>query len=126
MKAKLIKTDGDYLEAIVEIAGHEYIVMGEFNGKSINLGSELDIELSGNDLNDLDWDEIFTLNPSQEKRLQHIKGWTYFGLGEIVSVNPVIVDCGIIKIEDAFSTKDVKCLGEFIGLKINRLDAYAT
>jgi hypothetical protein len=44
-------------------------------------------------------------------------------LGRIMSVDPVRVDCGIYVEERALFTHDARAIGEFVGFRIERLDA---
>lgn len=126
MKANFISTEGDYLEAKIEVRGHTYTVMDEFGGNRYEPGDEISIRLSELVVNASEWNEIFNNNPNKEKILKCIRGWNYFALGEVISVTPVVVDCGVMKIESPFFTNDPRCIGEFVGFNIDRLDAIGT
>jgi hypothetical protein len=126
MKAKLIKTDGPGLEAIVEIDDREYRVMAEFGWSaehSPRIGDTFDVELSAMLDDAWSWERIFAANPEQRVGLEPLGGWSYLALGRITSVDPVRVDCGIYVEERALFTHDAKVVGEFVGFRIERLDA---
>ena len=123
MKAKFISTEGKYLEAKISIADEVFIVMDEFGGEELTIGDELEIELSELITDQCEWNDIYSLNSSKEKKLKNIKGWQYLAFGEIISVSPVVVDCGLMKFKEPFYTNDQKCIGEFVGFKVARLSA---
>jgi hypothetical protein len=50
--------------------------------------------------------------------------WSYSAYGQIVSINPVIVDCGIAKLDLGCFSKDNRLIGEYIFFDIARLDIY--
>lgn len=126
MKAKFISTEGDFLEAKIEIHDQIYSVMDDFNGSRFTSGDDLKIRLSEYISDEFQWDAIFNANHKKVKKLEHIRSWSYFALGQIISVSPVIVDCGIIQIKNPFSTNDPSCIGEFVGFTVARLDANDT
>lgn len=119
--------DDEGLEAIVDIDGHEVAAMDCFGYTCrINEGDVLDVNLViGINDGSEKWDDIFSGNPERIKLLQKIEGWSYRAFGEIVQVNPVIVDCGIVEFEDVVSTHDQRCIGEFVAFNIKRLDIWA-
>ena len=125
MKARFISTEGDYLEAKIEIDGTIFSVMDDFNGKTCEIGDEIDISLSESITDPGVWDDIFNSNPDKEKKLINTGGWEYLCLGEVIAVSPVTVDCDIMKIEEPFFTNDRRCIGEFVGFKMARLSATA-
>jgi len=126
MIAKFISSDGEYLEARIEIDGMQYFVMDEFGGDSLDPGAQIEIDLSALPNDEESWEQIFQANPERKKELRHISGWSYFSLGQITAVNPVVCDCGVTYLDAPISTTDEKCIGEFIGFKIDRLDANST
>lgn len=121
--ATFIATDGAYLEAIIEVDGQRLHVMDEFGGAQLAAGSPFQAELWPM-LSELDdWDAIFRANPGREKRLLRLDGWRYLALGQVVSVDPVVCDCGLLRVEDAFRTHDARCVGAWVGVTLARLDA---
>jgi hypothetical protein len=127
LKAMLIKTDGPWLEAEIAIGTERFVVMDEFSidaRSSPSLGSEFRVELSAGLINEEEtWEFIFASNPEEKKCLEHLDGWRYHAYGEIISINPVVVDCGIIRVEDVVHTGDSRVVGAFVSFTIERLDA---
>jgi hypothetical protein len=123
MEVNLIKTEGYALEAQVEYAGTVLHVMDEFSppGERSAPGSIRQAEFSYETFEALTWEETFSGNPRCRKELEHIAGWSYLGYGQIVSVDPVRIDFGILEMEDPLSTHDERCIGEFVCVKIDRL-----
>lgn len=123
VEARFVSTDGEYLEAIVEVAGEQLHVMDSFGGSSMVPGQRIEIELEACVWDPGEWDEVFRSNPERKKALVWLEGWHYRALGQIVAVNPVVCDCGLIQVDGPISTHDPRCVGEFVGFKIQRLDA---
>lgn len=123
MKATFLETRGDFLEAIIEIAGERLVVMDEFEGSKLARGAPIDIDLRAFVLDPGDWEAVFASNPDGAKGLKHLNGWSYLALGQITSVDPVVCDCGLLTIEDAIRTRDPRCIGENVGIRVDRLDA---
>ena len=121
--AKFLKTDGDYLEAIIEVAGQRLVVMDDFQGSEMRPGHEFNVELSAMIIDPGEWEDIFSGNKAHEKGLKRLDSWGYLAFGEVESMNPVIVDCGLLKVTDPFFTHDIRCLGEFVAFRVARLDA---
>ena len=65
---------------------------------------------------------MFQGNPDRKKELVQTGDWSYDGLGEIVSVSPVVVDFGDFSFEIGDFSNDEQCVGEFIHIIIDRLD----
>ncbi len=121
--ATFVKTEGEYLEAVIEVNGEMLHVMDEFGGEDLKPGTKIELELSPFVSDPGEWDEIFSSNPEKKKGLVPLEGWRYLALGQIVKVSPVVCDCGLLIIEEPFSTHDQRCIGEYVGFKIGRLDA---
>ena len=121
--ATFIATDGEYLEAVIEVDGQRLHVMDEFGGPQMAAGTQFQAELRPMPGEADDWDAIFDANPGREKRLQRLDGWRYLALGVVVSVDPVVCDCGLLRVEDAFRTRDERCVGAYVGVTLARLDA---
>lgn len=121
--ATFIATEGEYLEAIIEVDGQRLHVMDEFDGSQLAAGTPFQAQLwpmaSGSD----DWDAIFSANPGAVKGLRRLDGWRYLALGQVISVAPVVCDCGLLLVEDAFYTQDARCVGAYVGVTLARLDA---
>ena len=80
------------------------------------------IEFSSIDYS-LDWSIIFSENKEKIKcLLLDNENCSYLAYGQIISINPTIVDFGDIKMEIDLSTNDERVIGEYIYWKIDRLD----
>ena len=128
MKAKFISTEGTYLEAIIEIDGNRYCVMDELTldaDSMPKIGEQFNFEFSNMLDEDESWDSIFRSNPDKKKCIKQIDGWKYKAYGEIISINPVAVDCGVHVEEDVIHTNDSKVIGVYVAFTISRLGGYA-
>ena len=123
VEAIFVSTEGEYLEAVVEVSGERLHVMDEFGGSSMSAGQRIEIELEAQLWDPGEWDEIFRSNPEKKKALVRLEGWRYLAFGQIVAVNPLVCDCGLIRAEGPIRTHDPRCIGEYVGFKIQRIDA---
>jgi len=41
----------------------------------------------------------------------------------VTSIDPVVVDCGMIQIPDVFHSRDLRVIGEFVAFTVTRLEA---
>ena len=121
--ATFIETEGDYLEAVIDVAGQRLHVMDEFGGAQLAAGTQVQLALSPMPSERDDWDAIFRANPGREQGLRRLAGWRYLALGVVVSVDPVVCDCGLLRLENPFTTHDARCVGAFVGVTLARLDA---
>jgi hypothetical protein len=129
MKIKFIETEGFALQAKVEVNGKIFAVMDEisFPDRAVKPNSIYEAEFTAMCIGNETWEEIFNGNPEKKKCLEQIEGWKYKAFGEITGVNPIIIDCGIITIEDdVINTHDERCMGEFISFEISRLGVIET
>ena len=128
MKAVLVSTEGPYLEAVLEIDGQHYCVMDELTldvDTMPKVGECFEIEFSNLLDEDESWESIFRSNSERKKGIEQIDGWKYRAFGQIISIDPVKVDCGVLIEEDVINTHDPKVIGEYVGFTISRLGAYA-
>ena len=121
--ATFIATEGEYLEAIIDVAGQRLHVMDEFGGAQMAAGTPFQAELWPQASESDDWGAMFKANPGREKRLLRLDGWRYLALGVVTQVDPVVCDCGLLRVEDAFHTRDARCVGAYVGVTLARLDA---
>ena len=121
--ATFIASEGDYLEAVIEVDGQRLHVMDEFGGGQMPAGAHVQLELWPMPGERDDYDAIFRANPGREKRLLRLDGWRYLALGVVIQVDPVICDCGLLQLEDPFTTHDARCVGAYVGVTVARLDA---
>ncbi|QTE96612.1 hypothetical protein [Shewanella algae] len=124
MQAVFKQTEGDYLEAVIEVAGQPLTVMDEFGGDSLTYGEIIDIELSvGIACEQEDQNTMLAGNPEGLRKLQHIQGWSYRAFGTITDITQgAVIDVGLCRLEAPF---DSNISGESIAFTILRLDARA-
>lgn len=128
INAKLLSTEGTYLEALIEIEGYEYCVMDELTldvESMPNVGEAFEFEFSNILDEEETWESILQGNPEKKKCLEQIHGWKYRAYGQVTSINPVTVDCGVLVQENVIHTHDPKVIGEYIAFTISRLGGYA-
>lgn len=124
MKSKFINTEGEYLQAKIEIGGELLQVMDMFSSDKIFSGDLVNLEITaGLYKEDEEWESMFSGNPEASKMLELQSGWRYRAYGKIISIKPVIVDIGLFEIEAPMDTNDNNVIGEFIAFTIMRLDA---
>ena len=127
-KAKLVATEGPYLEATIEINGRTYCVFDEFSVDERSTpmpGAEFEFEFSNFVDEDESWEEIFSSNPEQKIGIEQIDGWKYRAFGRVIGINPVRVDCGLFIEEGVIDTHDDRVVGEYVAFTITRLGGYA-
>lgn len=61
-------------------------------------------------------------NRGKKKYLDPVRQWTYVGYGQVVSIMPVVVDFGLLRMEDANWTTDESLLGQYVAVPIDRLE----
>jgi hypothetical protein len=119
----LISTMGYALEAEISFRGIRLCVMDDFSDidDPAHPGPLDDVSLTADEINALEWEEAFQGNPNREKKLVQVMGFHYRGLGQIVSINPTVVDLGVAFFELGPRTNDERCIGEFVAVNIDRL-----
>ena len=70
------------------------------------------------------WEQMFAANPEGRQCLVPLGGWRYRAYGRVVGVQPVVVDCGVLQVEDVVNSQDPALLGATLAFTIARLDAY--
>ncbi len=130
MKVKLIATEGEHLEAVVELQGKRLCVMDQFSGAATSpkVGEEFELEFNPILDDDEEWEAIFSGNPEGRSGLEPLGGWRYRAFGKVVSVSPVVVDCGLFQVEGVVSSSDPNLVGEPVAFSVSRMGghAYAT
>jgi hypothetical protein len=125
--ARLRSTQGPYLEATIEMNGVPLIILDEFSVEATNtqnIGAEFNFEFSTQLDENESWESICAGNPDKKIGLVNLVGWQYRAFGKITSINPVVVDCGLLDVEDVVRTSDSRVIGEFVAFTIDRLGGY--
>jgi len=96
-----------------------------FDGESCpRPGDNVEYDFSPLLLESESWEAIFAGNPDCRTALERIDGWKYRAFGQVVSIDPVVVDCGLLLVKDVVHTHDQRVLGEFVAFTITRLGGY--
>ncbi len=131
MKVDVLKTQGRNSLAEIKINNQILFVMdnfSDFEKEKEFEENEYIIEnpefgyLSLND--DLTWDEMFSINKNHESKLEHKSFWAYNAYGRILSINPIMVEVGPIKLEIGDFIEDERYIGKYIFFIIERLEMY--
>jgi hypothetical protein len=77
VKATFIETRGDFLQAIIEVAGQQLVVMDDFEGSKVARGATVEVELRALVIDPGEWNAVFAANPDGIKGLRHLNGWSY-------------------------------------------------
>ena len=126
MRVKLIKTEGPWLAATVQHGERQLCVMDEFTIDARfapKPNEDFEVELSALTDERTSWEAMFAGNPNNTKDIEPVSGWSYRAFGQIVSIHPVVVDCGILSVPDVLHTNDSRVVGEYVAFTISRLDA---
>lgn len=67
------------------------------------------------------WDDAIAANRSERQLLEPAGSWRYAGYGRVVQIMPVVIDFGLMCMEDANWTNDEKLVGKFVRVPIDRL-----
>jgi len=68
------------------------------------------------------WAQAVRGNPSERRVLEAVRHWSYVGFGQVVQIMPVVLDFGLLKMEDANWTSDETLVGKFVRIPIDRLE----
>jgi hypothetical protein len=68
------------------------------------------------------WSDAIRANRSKRRRLERVGGWSYTGYGQIISVMPVVIDFGLLCMEDPHWTTDEELVGSYVKVAIDRLE----
>ena len=127
-RARFLTTEGPYLEAFFQVEGQVLCVMYEFSVDERGLpkqGDEIELEFTASVLEDEAWEEIFAGNPEHKVGLEQIDGWRYTAYGQVISIAPVQVNCGLLTVQDVVHTNDSRIVGEYVRFTISRLGGCA-
>ncbi|WAC62677.1 hypothetical protein OVA13_14955 [Pseudoxanthomonas sp. SL93] len=85
------------------------------------IGDEFDLELISFLDDDETWEEMFSGNPDRKLDLESLGGWRYRAYGQVIQIEPVIVDCGLTRIEGPVQSNDARLVGEYLAFSVARL-----
>ncbi|WP_455201323.1 TusE/DsrC/DsvC family sulfur relay protein [Kaarinaea lacus] len=126
MKAKLIQTEGEWAESIIDTEQGRFFVIDEFSYGKEDVGKEFDIRLLARSSHPWQkWKEIAGSNPEKKDELVHVNYSYYRCYGKVVSLDPLIVECNSFQVTDPFSRYNSTCMGKYVCLDV-RLYAKST
>ena len=132
MKALLVRylppgIDNHCMFGAAEIAlgGTTVLVENYFSAEREAEGAVLDLEIRP-DFAGLEesWEQIFRGNSQGQKTLIHLSGVSYRALGRIISINPIVADCGLLSLRVPISSNDTRVIGASVGFTVAALCAY--
>jgi hypothetical protein len=117
------KTEGLGREAEVWVDGHLLVVCDGISppGSRCPPGP-IDAKFSYMTAAGFSWESACGGNPSKRRTLEHERGWRYVGYGRVEQIMPVVVDFGVLVMEDANWTTDERLVGRFVRIGIDRLE----
>ncbi len=123
MEVRLESTDGPGRQAEVWVGGSLLVVMDEYTraGEVMGPGSLPDATFAYMSEESFTWDEAMAGNRAERLLLEPVRGWRYAGCGRVVQIMPVVIDFGLIQMEDANWTNDEGLVGKFVCVPIDRL-----
>ncbi|MFP4105301.1 MAG: hypothetical protein ACLFVU_04335 [Phycisphaerae bacterium] len=70
------------------------------------------------------WEEAVKANPMHKRLIEPVRDWSYVGFGRILQVQPVLIDFGILQMEDSNWTTDEDLVGAYVGVNLDRLEIH--
>jgi len=69
------------------------------------------------------WDHAVRGNAGRRTLLEPVSRWAYAGYGRVLTVTPtVVIDFGVVRMEDSNWTTDESLVGRFVRIPIDRLE----
>lgn len=124
MEVRMEHTRGRAHQAQVWVDGHLLTVCDGVSTPDRNYhpGELEGVKFSYMNAAGFSWEEAVSENPSRKRQIEHVRGWSYVGYGQVVSIMPVVVDFGLLRMEDANWTTDEELTGKFVQIPIDRLE----
>ena len=123
MEVRLESTDGPGRQAEVWVGGSLLVVMDEYSrvDEVPSPGTLPDAAFAYMSEESFTWAEAIAGNRAERLLLSPVRGWRYAGCGRVVQIMPVVIDFGLIQMEDANWTNDEGLVGKFVCVPIDRL-----
>lgn len=124
MKLRLEHTEGVGRMAEVWLDGHLLKVCDGISPRHERAtpGPVSDAKFTYVAIDGFSWAQAISGNPSRKKSLNHVRQWSYTGYGQVISVMPVVIDFGVMRMTDANWTSDESLVGRFVKIPIDRLE----
>jgi len=123
MEVRLESTDGPGRQAEVWVDGTLLVVMDEYSrpGEQAAPGLLTYAKFVYMTEQAFSWADAAAANRSERRLLEPLGSWRYAGYGRVVQIMPVVIDFGLLCMEDANWTNDEKLVGKFVRVPIDRL-----
>ena len=123
MEVRLESTDGPARAAEVWVDGTLLVVMDEYSrpGEQPPPGLLTDVKFTYMTQEGFSWDQAIGGNRAKRRLIEQVRGWRYVGYGRVVQIMPVVIDFGLLTMEDANWTTDEALVGRFVRVPIDRL-----
>jgi hypothetical protein len=119
----LIRTEGRAGKAEIEVDGHPLTVVDGISAVALPEvpGPVQDPVFEAVVVEPDSWERAIAANPERLKRLEPLWGWRYRGYGEIVAVDPVCADLGLLVLGLGLRADTPDRLGAFVEIAIDRI-----
>jgi hypothetical protein len=123
MDVILIATEGRAGEAEIAVEGQRLFVEDGLStaARAAEPGPVADARFEVILVEPGSWQQAVSGNPDREKKLEHQWGWRYLGYGEIVAIDPVRIDLGMLLLELDLPVDTPDRVGEYAVIAIDRI-----
>lgn len=123
MEIRLECTEGPARVAEAWVNGRLLIVMDEYSrpGEDVTAGVLTDARFTYLTEEGFSWDQAIAGNRAERRIIEHVRGWRYVGCGKVLQIMPVVIDFGLLQMEDANWSHDESLVGQFVRVQIDRL-----
>ena len=124
MEVRMEHTEGLGKMAEVWVDGHLLYVCDGVSaaGRRVAAGVIEHVKFNYLTTEGFSWQQAVAGNPARKGQLDHIRKWSYAGYGRVRSIMPVVIDFGLLTMEDANWTNDEGLVGQFVRIPIDRLE----
>lgn len=91
-------------------------------GRRVPAGVMKNVEFRYVTMAGFSWPQAVRGNPDRKKDIAPVRRWSYVGYGQVLSVMPVVIDFGLLRMEDANWTTDEGLVGQYVRVPIDRLE----
>jgi len=124
MEVRMEHTEGLGKQAEVWVDGHLLCVCDGVSSPDTRAAPGVleDVKFEYMGAEGFSWAEAIRGNPARRRTLEPLGRWSYVGYGRVMSIMPVVIDFGLVVMEDANWTTDEKLVDRFVRVAIDRLE----
>ena len=124
MEVRMEQTEGLGRQAEVWVDGHLLCVCDGVSAPDARAAPGVleDVKFEYMGAEGFSWAEAVRGNPAKKRTLEPLGRWSYVGYGQVMSIMPVVIDFGLVVMEDANWTTDEKLVAKFVRIAIDRLE----